>query len=102
VLAEGEFQAAQRLADAAGVLASHPMGLQLRYLQTIAEITGDRNSTTIFPLPIDLLKPFLDMQEFVRDQAVEAQAVEARAAEASAAASGGSAPPAALPPGGQD
>jgi regulator of protease activity HflC (stomatin/prohibitin superfamily) len=58
VLAEGEYLASQRLADAAAVLASHPMGLQLRYLQTLAEIAGDNSSTTIFPLPIDLLKPF--------------------------------------------
>jgi len=60
IAAEGEFQAAQRLADAAGVLASHPMALTLRYLQTLAQIAGDRNSTTIFPVPIDLVKPFLE------------------------------------------
>jgi regulator of protease activity HflC (stomatin/prohibitin superfamily) len=60
IAAEGEFQAAQRLADAAGVLATHPNALTLRYLQTLAEIAGDRNSTTIFPLPLDLLRPFLD------------------------------------------
>ena len=61
VLAEGEFQAAQRLADAARVLGTEPLGLQLRYLQTLAEVAGDKNSTTIFPLPIDLLKPFFDL-----------------------------------------
>ena len=61
VLADGEFQAAQRIADAARVLATEPMGLQLRYLQTLAEVAGDKNSTTIFPLPIDLLKPFFDI-----------------------------------------
>ena len=66
VLAEAEFLAAQRLADAAEVLASHPLGIQLRYLQTLAEITGDRASTTIFPLPIDLLKPFFQMEETSR------------------------------------
>jgi len=60
IAAEGEFQAAQRLADAAGVLASHPMALTLRYLQTLAQIAGDRNTTTIFPIPIDLVKPFLE------------------------------------------
>jgi regulator of protease activity HflC (stomatin/prohibitin superfamily) len=59
IAAEGEFQASQRLADAAGVLASQPMALTLRYLQTIAQISGDRNSTTIVPVPLDLVKPFL-------------------------------------------
>ena len=58
VLAEGEFQAARRLADAAAVLASHPLGLQLRYLQTLAEIARENNSTTIFPVPLEMLKPF--------------------------------------------
>ncbi len=61
VLADGEFQAAQRLADAARVLGTEPLGLQLRYLQTLSEVAGDKNSTTIFPLPIDLLKPFFDV-----------------------------------------
>ncbi|MBY0399765.1 slipin family protein [Myxococcota bacterium] len=60
-LAEGEFQAAQRIADAAGVLSAEPSGLQLRYLQTLAEIAGSgRNSTTIFPIPIDLIRPFYE------------------------------------------
>jgi regulator of protease activity HflC (stomatin/prohibitin superfamily) len=60
VMADAEFQAAQRLADAARVLSSEPMGIQLRYLQTLKEIAGDNNSTTVFPLPIDLLKPFYE------------------------------------------
>ena len=60
IAAEGEFQAAQRLADAAAVLSTHPMALTLRYLQTLTEIAGDRNSTTIFPLPIEILRPFLE------------------------------------------
>ena len=60
VMADAEFQAAQRLADAARVLSSEPMGIQLRYLQTLKEIAGYNNSTTVFPLPIDLLKPFYD------------------------------------------
>jgi regulator of protease activity HflC (stomatin/prohibitin superfamily) len=64
VLADGEFQASRRLADAAGVLASHPMGLQLRYLQTLAEIAGDKNSTTIFPVPLEMLKPFFSGDAF--------------------------------------
>ena len=58
--AEAEFQAAQRLVDAARMMGEHPIALQLRYLQTLAEIAGDKNSTTIFPVPIDLIKPFLE------------------------------------------
>ena len=57
--AEGEFQAAQRLADAARVINSEPGTLQLRYLQTLTEIATERNSTLIFPLPLDLITPFL-------------------------------------------
>ena len=61
--AEGEFQAAQRLADAAKVIATEPAALQLRYLQTLAEIATENNSTTLFPIPIDLLKGFMKMTE---------------------------------------
>ncbi len=61
--AEGEFQAAQRLADAAKIIASEPAALQLRYLQTLAEIATENNSTTLFPIPIDLLKGFMKMTE---------------------------------------
>ncbi len=57
--ADGEFQASQKLADAAGVMALQPMALQLRYLQSLVEIASEKNSTTIFPIPIDLLTPFL-------------------------------------------
>jgi len=57
--ADGEFQAAQRLADAAKIIATEPAALQLRYLQTLAEIATENNSTTIFPVPIDLLKAFM-------------------------------------------
>jgi regulator of protease activity HflC (stomatin/prohibitin superfamily) len=57
--AEGEFQAANRLADAAGIIAKHPEALQLRYLQTLREISSESNSTTLFPIPVDLLAPFL-------------------------------------------
>ncbi len=60
IASEGEFQAAQKLADAAAVLSTHPMALTLRYLQTLVEVSGERNSTTIFPIPIDLLRPFID------------------------------------------
>jgi len=58
--AEGEFQAAQRLADAARVISTEPAALQLRYLQTLAEIATENNSTTIFPIPIDILRPLYD------------------------------------------
>ena len=58
--AEGEFQAADRLKDAAIVIEQHPIALQLRYLQTLLEIGGSNSSTIIFPAPIDLIKPFLD------------------------------------------
>ncbi|NTV91826.1 MAG: slipin family protein [Chlorobiaceae bacterium] len=58
--AEGEFQAAQRLADAAAIISSAPAALQLRYLQTLKDIAGQNNSTTIFPVPIDLLKAFME------------------------------------------
>src|SRR4026209_1367220 len=59
IAAEGEFQASQRLADAAEILAGQPSALTLRYLQTLREIATEKNSITIFPVPIDLLKPFL-------------------------------------------
>jgi regulator of protease activity HflC (stomatin/prohibitin superfamily) len=58
--AEGEFQASERLKDAALVIEEHPIALQLRYLQTLLEIGGSNSSTIIFPAPIDLLKPFLE------------------------------------------
>ena len=58
--AEGEFQASQKLADAAHVISSEAGALQLRFLQTLTEIATEKNSTIIFPIPIDLIKPFLD------------------------------------------
>ncbi len=61
--AEGEFQAAQRLAEAAEVLQRQPAAIQLRYLQTLADIATEKNSTIIFPLPVDTLKPFFQMAE---------------------------------------
>src|SRR6185312_15014153 len=57
--AEGEAQAATRLADAAEIIGRNPTTLQLRYLQTLREIGGNQNSTVVFPMPIDLLKPIL-------------------------------------------
>jgi regulator of protease activity HflC (stomatin/prohibitin superfamily) len=62
IAAEGEYQASQRLADAAKVLAEQPSAITLRYLQTLREIATENNSTTIFPVPIDLLKPFLHVE----------------------------------------
>ena len=58
--ADGEFQASKRLKDAADIIATEPIALQLRFLQTLTEIASEKNSTTIFPVPIDLLKPFLE------------------------------------------
>jgi regulator of protease activity HflC (stomatin/prohibitin superfamily) len=57
--AEGEYQAATRLAEAAEIIAVHPQALQLRFLQTLVEVAAENNSTILFPLPIDLLTPFL-------------------------------------------
>ena len=62
IAAEGEFQASEKLAQAAEVLSRNPAALQLRYLQTLAEIAVEKNSTTIFPIPIDLIEPFLKRQ----------------------------------------
>lgn len=57
--AEGEFQASQKLLEAADIMARNPVALQLRYLQTLVEVAAEKNSTTIFPIPIDLISPFL-------------------------------------------
>jgi regulator of protease activity HflC (stomatin/prohibitin superfamily) len=59
--AEGEYQAATRLADAAKIIADHPVALQLRYLQTLREVAAENNSTTLFPIPIDLFRPFMNL-----------------------------------------
>lgn len=59
--AEGEFQAAEKLAAAAHVMSKEPTALQLRYLQTLSEVAAENNSTIVFPIPIDLFKPFLDL-----------------------------------------
>lgn len=58
--AEGEFQAAQRLSEAAAIIAQNPAALQLRYLQTLQDIAVENNSTTIFPVPVDLFKSFFE------------------------------------------
>ncbi|MBW6486820.1 MAG: slipin family protein [Syntrophobacterales bacterium] len=61
--AEGEFQAAQKLVEAAALMETQPMSLQLRYLQTLNQIAAENNSTTVFPIPIDLFRPFLKLAE---------------------------------------
>jgi regulator of protease activity HflC (stomatin/prohibitin superfamily) len=58
--AEGEYQAATRLAEASNILSQNPMSLQLRFLQTLTEVASEKNSTLVFPLPIDLLRPFFE------------------------------------------
>jgi regulator of protease activity HflC (stomatin/prohibitin superfamily) len=63
IAAQGEFQASETLADAARVLSSQPAAIQLRYLQTVTEIAAENNSTTIFPIPIELFRPFLTAAE---------------------------------------
>src|SRR5437870_12527943 len=57
--AEGEFQAAQKLYEAAEIISRNPTALQLRFLQTLMEVASEKNSTTIFPIPIDILSPFI-------------------------------------------
>ncbi|MDZ4163877.1 MAG: slipin family protein [Smithellaceae bacterium] len=61
--AAGEFEAAQKLTDAAVVMGQHPITLQLRYLQTLNQIAAENNSTTIFPIPMDLFRPFLKLMD---------------------------------------
>ncbi len=61
IRAEGEFQAAQQLTDAAAVIGQQPATLQLRYLQTLAEIGTEQNTVVVFPLPLDLIQPFLEI-----------------------------------------
>jgi regulator of protease activity HflC (stomatin/prohibitin superfamily) len=61
--AEAEFQASQTLVDAAKILGSIPAAMQLRYLQTLTEIGAEQNSTVVFPMPIDIIKPFLELLE---------------------------------------
>src|SRR5690348_11317652 len=72
--AEGEFQASERLKDAALVIERHPVALQLRYLQTLLELGSSQSTTIVFPAPVDLIKPFLERKtEPVRITAVEAE-----------------------------
>ena len=60
IAAEGEFQASQKLSAAARVISRHPVALQLRFLQTVVEVAAENNSTTLFPIPVDLFAPFLE------------------------------------------
>src|SRR5215470_8117620 len=60
IAAEGEFQASERLKDAANVIEDHPVALQLRYLQTLLDLSGSPTTTIVFPIPIDLVQPFLE------------------------------------------
>ncbi|TLU83878.1 MAG: slipin family protein [Chlorobium sp.] len=68
--AEGEFQAAQKLADAAAIISGTPAALQLRYLQTLKEIAAENNSTTVFPIPMDLFKPFFEHMQSSSSKAI--------------------------------
>ena len=61
--AEGEFQAAQQLREAANIISTQPIALQLRFLQTLTEVASENNSTTIFPVPVDLFAPFIKAME---------------------------------------
>lgn len=69
IAAEGEFQAAQKLSDAAEIIGAQPSSLQLRFLQTLVEVAAEKNSTIVFPIPIDLFEPFLRGAKTVYDQA---------------------------------
>ena len=68
--ADGEFQASKRLADAAQMIQAYPVALQLRYLQTLADIATENNSTTVFPVPIDMFAPFIDAIKGKNDDVV--------------------------------
>jgi len=66
--AEGEYQAAQKLSDAAKILGEHSIALQLRFLQTLREVAAENNSTTIFPVPIDLFTPFIELARSAKER----------------------------------
>jgi regulator of protease activity HflC (stomatin/prohibitin superfamily) len=66
--ADGEYQAAEKLAQAAEVVGRHPLGMQLRYMQTLTEIATEKNSTVIFPLPMDLVEPLIDRARREKDK----------------------------------
>jgi len=66
--AEGEYQAAQKLADAGKVISEQPIALQLRYLQTLVQVASENNSTTLFPIPIDLFRPFTKLIDVISEK----------------------------------
>jgi regulator of protease activity HflC (stomatin/prohibitin superfamily) len=68
IAAEGEFQAATKLSEAAHIMAVEPVTLQLRYLQTLREIAAEKNSTTLFPIPIDLITPFIKLADRLKSE----------------------------------
>ena len=93
--AEGELQAASRLKDAARILSLSPASLQLRFLQTVSEIAAENNSTTLFPLPVDLFSPFTKMAAgaaLTAEEKVELKQIEERARKAENEATGLTAP----------
>jgi regulator of protease activity HflC (stomatin/prohibitin superfamily) len=96
--AEGEFQAAGKLSEAAAVISRTPAAIQLRYLQTLSEIGAEQNSTIIFPLPIDLVKPLLAAAEAVAPPATDDQEPTAGNGELSAGTGGGELPRGAATP----
>jgi regulator of protease activity HflC (stomatin/prohibitin superfamily) len=73
--AEGEQQAASKLAEAAQIIQEHPMALQLRYLQTMREMSAEKNTTTIFPVPMDMFKPFVNLADAVEKLSKEKKPV---------------------------
>ncbi len=96
--AEGELQASEKLAQAAHIIGQEPAAITLRFLQTVSEIASEKNSTTFFPLPIDLLKPFLGAYRESQPAAPPAPSLASVAVQAALA---GAAPGTALPPAGQ-
>ena len=103
--AEGELQAASRLKDAAKLLSLQPASLQLRFLQTASEIAAENNSTTLFPLPMDLFGPlkkmFEERKELTAEEKEEIEALEASARKAADEATGLSMPSRISEPGGK-
>lgn len=87
IAAEGEFQASRQLAAAAQVIAAHPVALQLRFLQTVVEIAAENNSTTLFPIPIDIFRPLMERATGVRGGGIPDVPTEITAQEALAALS---------------
>jgi len=93
IAAEGEFQASTRLAEAAAIMGQHPISLQLRFLQTLAEVATENNSTIVFPLPIDLVKPLIELGERAQQGSIANTAPAPLAATPEG--QGGTTPPAA-------